>query len=173
MQGKDGVLVLTGTWLGTVNGKKLIQYRLIGLSAADGRELWRSDNTPSRADRVRGGHGEQTQHPVIVRDIVYGPGFARMLRTGAEYKGWKWHKSPQCSPMSASLHCAFSRQGGHPTAAELATGRQQALTQVTRPSCWLNILPVGGIILVPEGSSGCTCGYSIQASLAFYPEAGR
>ena len=173
MQGKDGVLVLTGAWVGAVNGKRLIQYRLIGMNAADGGELWRNDNTPSRADRVSGGHGEQTQHPVIVRDVVYGPGFARMLRTGAEYGGWKWDKSPQCSPMSASLYCAFSRQGGHPTAAELATGRQQALTQVTRPSCWLNILPVGGIILVPEGSSGCTCGYSIQTSLAFYPESDR
>ncbi|MCK5805939.1 MAG: PQQ-binding-like beta-propeller repeat protein, partial [Lentisphaeria bacterium] len=173
MQGKDGVLVLTGTWVAEVDGKKLIQYRLIGLSAADGRELWRNDSTPSHADRAGGGHGEQTQHPVIVRDTVYGPGFARMLRTGEECEGWKWGKSGQCSPMAASLHCAFSRQGGRTTVAEFATGRQQTMTKVTRPGCWLNILPVGGIVLVPEGSSGCTCGYSIQTSLAFYPDADR
>jgi len=170
MQGADEVLVLTGTRVANVAGRRLIQYRLIALDARTGRLLWQNDNTPSYAERVQGGHGEQTQHPVIVRGVVYGPGFARMLKTGEPYRGWLWQKSPSCSPMSASLLCAFSRQNGHPTAAEFATGNQQPLTEVTRPSCYLNTLPVGGIVLVPEGSAGCTCGYSIQASLAFYPE---
>jgi hypothetical protein len=43
------------------------------------------------------------------------------------------------------------------------------LTGVTRPGCWLNIIPANGLVLVPESSSGCTCAYSIQSSLAFAP----
>ncbi|MBT3289302.1 MAG: hypothetical protein HN380_18310, partial [Victivallales bacterium] len=63
----------------------------------------------------------------------------------------------------------FSRQGGRPTIANLATGKQIPLTLVTRPSCWINTLPAGGLVLIPEGSSGCTCGYSIQTTLALAP----
>ena len=35
-----------------------------------------------------------------------------------------------------------------------------------RPSCWINTLPTGGIVLMPEGSSSCSCAYSFQTSLA-------
>ncbi len=170
MQSSQGVVVLTGTRLATVGGRKLIQYRLIGLDAKDGHVLWQNDNTPSYADHIDGGHGEQTQHPVIVGDVIYGPGFAHMLHTGEAYTGWLWKKSPQCAPMAASAKIAFSRQNGHPIAEQFSTGKRQSLTSVSRPACYLNMLPVGGIVLIPEGSSGCTCGYSIQASMAFYPE---
>ncbi len=60
--------------------------------------------------------------------------------------------------MSASLFSAFSRQDNHPTGAESAIGNQQPLTQVTRSSCYLSILPVGAIVLLPQGNAGCTCG---------------
>ncbi|NOY81083.1 MAG: PQQ-binding-like beta-propeller repeat protein [Kiritimatiellaeota bacterium] len=169
MSGKDGVLVLTGTWVGKIDGKRLIQYRLIGVSVADGRELWRSDDTPSFADRVQGGHGEQTQHPAIVGDVVYGPGFARTLKTGAAWKGWKWNKGATCSTLSASAFCAFSRRLGNPTIESFADGKQRRLTRATRPACLINILPAAGLVLIPEGSSGCTCGYALQTTLALHP----
>lgn len=35
-----------------------------------------------------------------------------------------------------------------------------------RPSCWINMIPAGGMLLMPEGSSGCTCPYNYQTSLA-------
>ena len=169
MSGSEGVLVLTGSRHDTVEGKKLIQYQLVGIDAADGRELWRNDNTPSRGHILDGGHGEQTQHPAIVGGVIYGPGFARELRTGEPAEGWVWQKSPQCATLSTSLNCAFSRQSGNPTAAAFASGKSVRLTSVTRPGCWINTLPAGGVVLIPEASSGCTCGYSVQASLALYP----
>jgi hypothetical protein len=36
-----------------------------------------------------------------------------------------------------------------------------------RPGCWINMVPAGGLLNIPEYSSGCTCGYSIQTSLSF------
>jgi len=169
MSGKDGILVLTGTRHDLVAGRKLIQYQLVGMDLADGRELWRNDNTPSRADILDGGHGEQTQHPALVGDLIYGPGFVRRLRDGAVHQGWAWNKSPQCAPLTTSRHCAFSRQSGLPTVAELASGKENRLTTVSRPGCWINTLPAGGIVAIPEASSGCTCGYPVQTSLALYP----
>lgn len=171
LSGKGGVIVLTGSRHQQMDEQKLIQYQLVGVNAADGKELWRNDNTPSRAQILDGGHGEQTQHPTIVGKVVYGPGFARELHTGAEVACWKWNKSPQCATVSSSATCAFSRQGGNPTIADLATGKEIKLTRVTRPSCWINTLPVGGLVVIPEGSSGCTCGYSIQTTLALAPVA--
>ena len=35
-----------------------------------------------------------------------------------------------------------------------------------RPACWINTLPAGGIVLMPEASSSCSCSYSFQTSLA-------
>ncbi|MBM4085529.1 MAG: hypothetical protein FJ272_12120, partial [Planctomycetes bacterium] len=39
----------------------------------------------------------------------------------------------------------------------------------TRPGCWLHVVPAGGLVLSPESSSGCTCAYPIQTTLALAP----
>ncbi len=33
------------------------------------------------------------------------------------------------------------------------------------------MIPAGGLVLIPEASSGCTCGFPLQTSLAYIPEA--
>ena len=38
-----------------------------------------------------------------------------------------------------------------------------------RPGCWINLLPAGGLLLAPEASSGCSCNFSVQTSLALTP----
>ena len=35
-----------------------------------------------------------------------------------------------------------------------------------RLGCWVNAIPAGGIVLVPDASAGCKCSYLNQASLA-------
>ena len=37
------------------------------------------------------------------------------------------------------------------------------------PGCFINIRPVGGVVVQPEASSGCTCNYSIQCPITFSP----
>jgi hypothetical protein len=41
---------------------------------------------------------------------------------------------------------------------------------VSRPGCWINMIPAGGLVLIPEASSGCTCGFSLQTSVAYIPQ---
>jgi hypothetical protein len=36
-----------------------------------------------------------------------------------------------------------------------------------RASCWINMIPACGLVLVPEGSSSCPCAYNYKGSLAF------
>ena len=38
-----------------------------------------------------------------------------------------------------------------------------------RPGCWINTLPVGGIVLMPDATSRCNCSYLIKASIALHP----
>ena len=48
--------------------------------------------------------------------------------------------------------------------------RNIPLTRVSRVGRWMNIVPAGGLVLIPESSSGCTCDYSMQASMALAPQ---
>lgn len=102
------------------------------------------------------------------RDTIYDTGFALKLRTGEPIAGWKWQKSDKCGTVSMSASCAFSRYS-NPRMFDLQSGDHTDLTQVTRPGCWINMIPAGGLVLIPEASSGCTCYYSIQTSLALSP----
>jgi len=73
-----------------------------------------------------------------------------------------------CGGISGSANYLFGRGSNpryYPITAESSEGIQ--LTEVTRPGCWINIIPAGGLVLIPESSSGCTCGYAVQTSLAF------
>jgi len=52
---------------------------------------------------------------------------------------------------------------------DLDAGKAKAITAETRPGCWINVLPAGGLLLAPEASSGCSCNFSVQTSLALTP----
>jgi len=165
-------LLITGTKNVPVGDKQRVRYDLAAFDAATGDPLWQTTQTPIPDHILEGPHGEQVQHSAIVDDTVYNTGFAVRLQTGEPIAGWKWQKSDKCGVLSTSAHCAFSRYS-NPRMFDLKTGRYWALTEVTRPGCWINIIPAGGLVLIPEASSGCTCYYSIQTSLALTPRDGR
>ncbi|MFA7173064.1 MAG: PQQ-binding-like beta-propeller repeat protein [Kiritimatiellia bacterium] len=148
-----------------------VRYDLFAFDAASGAFKWHKTATPNYDHILDGGHGEQVQHPAIANGIVYGPDFAFHLETGAQYEGWKWKKSRRCATLSMSRHCAFSRFAKEdlPYIFDLETGTLKPLSVATRPGCWINTIPAGGMILIPEASAGCTCPYPIQTSLALTP----
>ena len=39
-----------------------------------------------------------------------------------------------------------------------------------RASCWVNMVPACGLVLVPEGSSSCPCAYNYKTSVAMMPD---
>jgi outer membrane protein assembly factor BamB len=176
-----GRLVTTGTKnVPTSNGRR-VRYELAVFAADSGERLWAGTQTPVPDNILEGPHGEQVQHPAIVGDagsptrkdalggpVIYGNGFACKLNSGEPIEGWKWQKSRYCGTLSTSATCAFSRYD-NPWMFDLKTGRHTVLTTEARSGCWINILPAGGLILIPEASAGCTCGHPIQTSLAFVP----
>jgi len=149
---------------GTRNGPQGAEYGLFAFDAATGNPKW-------DAVIVRGGagtdHGEQDQHPAIVGDTVYLKAGAVELKTGKRVAGWNW-TAGGCGTISASMQSIFKRDG-NPTMRDLKTGEIRKLVTVTRPGCWINIIPAGGLVLVPEGSSGCVCAFPVQTSMALAP----
>ncbi len=159
----DEVLVA----FGTMNHKRRIWQRLTAMDARTGGVLWRRANDTFWG--FNGSHGEQERHPVLLNGTIYAAAHAYDLRTAKERPNWKYnYRRRGCGTVTASDACLFYRDA-NPVLLDLATGKETHLTHVTRPGCWVNIIPACGLVVVPEGSAGCTCGYPIQASLALAP----
>jgi len=165
-------LVVTGTKNVTVGEKEKVRYDLSAYDAATGKRLWKSTQTPVPDHILQGPHGEQVQHSALVGGTIYNTGFSLDLKTGRPTDGWRWQKSDKCGAVSTSSFCAFSRYS-NPRMFDLGSGEYRALSNVTRPGCWINIIPAGGQVLIPEASSGCSCYYSIQTSIALTPRDGK
>jgi len=157
--------------VGTKNQDRRPYYHLYGFDANNGNLKWRQDSPTSYG--INGSHGEQDQHPVIIGDNIYSYSYPRdyNLQTGAKGTFHLLRGGHGCGTLSGSKLCLFGR-GGNPRMYELKDGGEKniALNHVNRPGCWINIIPACGLILIPEGSSGCTCAYPIQTSMAFAPE---
>ena len=154
-----GVLLISGVRMG-----KGIFTDLWALSAADGKGLWTQANLTRGRDR-RGGHGELTKRPAIVGDRVLAPPYQYDLKTGKRIEGWLW-VGGSCGAISTSATHVFNRRK-NPNMQSLTTKFSAPVTRTTRPGCWINMISGCGMLLIPEGSSGCHCQFQIQTSLGF------
>ena len=156
-----------------LSGSKLdgqvVRYYYYAFDAKTGEILWSTDHDSGLP--TDGAHGEYNRCPTIVGDTVFAWPYAYDLRTGARSPDWKFDRRGHgCGGISASAQCLFWR-GGNPWMYDLGpNGGPTRLNSVTRPGCWINIIPAGGLVLIPEASSGCTCGFALQTSIAYVPE---
>lgn len=165
----DGKLIIVGSRnSGTDKKTAEVLYDVYVLDAGTGEVLWKT--TQRQGTKIGGDHGEQDHHPVVVQDILYCEPFAYRLADGTPVDGFAWEKKHRrgCGTVSASASTFYFRQS-NPTLFDLQTGEYRKVTTTTRPGCWINMIPAGGLLLIPEASSGCTCNYAIQTSLAFLP----
>jgi len=160
-----GVLLLSGSRL---VGEQ-VRYYYDAFDANTAEELWHADHNSELA--VDGEHGEYNRQPTILGDTAYAWPYAYDIRSGKRVEDWKFDRRGHgCGGVSACAQCLFWR-GGNPWMYDLGSqGGPARLNSVTRPGCWINMIPAGGLLLIPEASSGCTCGFSLQTSLAYIPE---
>ncbi len=165
----NDTLLVTGSKNAPVGGKLRVRYDLHAFDAPTGNRLWQLTHVPLDDHVLDGGHAEQVKHPAIAGGIIYATPSAYHLRTGKQLPGWSCTRGGHgCGTISTSASCLFIR-GDNPRITSLKTGEQVPLTRVTRPGCWINIIAAGRLILMPESSSGCTCNYSVQTSMALTP----
>lgn len=146
-------------------------YVLYGFDRLTGTKMWeQAFEYPAKAG---GDHGEQVHHPVIDGDTIYAEPYAFDLRTGNRLPDFELVRDGHgCGTLSGCASFLFGR-GNVPRVFDtrLDGKSNRPLTLSTRPGCWINIIPAGGLILMPESSSGCTCGYAIQTSVVLKPSA--
>ena len=109
---------------------------------------------------------------MIVGDTIWLKYGSFDLRTG-EPAGFRFvtHKCADCTACATHL---FARNGGCPSIYSLQGGGSSSkLSSVMRPGCYLSIIPAGGVILLPPLSSGCTCAYSLETTIAWLPTKSR
>ncbi len=168
-----GKVVLTGSRNGS-DGR--VHFDLSVFQAETGKPVW--STSQNNKTGIGGSHGEQDHHPLIILsppqssrpDLVLQEPYAYQLHTGKPADGWKWNRGHRrgCGTWAASANTLFFRD--HTASMfDLAEGRYGKVTSVTRPGCWINMIPAGGLLLVPEASSGCSCHFAVQTSLAFLP----
>ena len=147
--------------------KSRVWYDVYAFDVKTGKLAWRTSQNQNTG--IGGDHGEQDHHPVIVGDRLYCEPYAYELDSGKPI-AWKWNKKHRrgCGAISASASTFFFRNK-NPTMFDLKLNAYAPVTSSTRPGCWINMIPAGGLLLIPEASSGCSCNFSVQTSLAFIP----
>jgi len=132
--------------------------------AANGQKLW--------------GHPVPTEKsPIIHDDWIITPPYAYDLRTGksrmttdiltGRRRPWEFARSYGCNDMVGAQGLLIFRSG---TEGFFDLGRDGVTTfGGVKPGCGTSTIAGGGLVLHSEGSSGCSCGYNFQTSLALVP----
>lgn len=123
--------------------------RLAVFHAADGTRRWDHE-------------ARYTTRPLINDRTIYAEGGAWDLLTG-EDRPFPLKRSYGCGQLSGSTHLMLFRSA---TLGYFDLNRPELENfGGVRPGCWINALPVGGIVLVPDASAGCVCSYQNRAWL--------
>jgi len=102
--------------------------------------------------------------PFINEYTVYAQGGAWDLLTG-EPRAFELKRSYGCGQISASKHLMLFRSAtlGYQS---MDAGAKLENYGGIRPGCWINALPVGGLVLLPDASAGCSCSYQNRSWMA-------
>jgi outer membrane protein assembly factor BamB len=129
--------------------------QMTAYKASDGRRLW--------DQKVN-----YTTRPLINDRTVYATvgvqGGAWDLITGEERR-FKLNRSYGCGQLAGGAHLMVFRSA---TLGYFDLDKSEAVEDYggIRPGCWINAIPAGGVVLVPDASSGCQCSYLNQAWIA-------
>jgi outer membrane protein assembly factor BamB len=128
--------------------------RMAAFDAATGRRRWEIE-------------ASYTTRPIINGTTVYLQPGAWDLLSGKP-KDFKFSRSYGCGIPSGSRHLMLFRSAtlGY---VDLLRGSQTVDYGGIRPGCWINTLPAGGLVLMPDATDRCNCSYLIKASIALAP----
>jgi outer membrane protein assembly factor BamB len=125
--------------------------RLAVFRASEGYRLW-----DKKANYVT--------RPVINGRTIIAQGGAWDLLTGKE-QPFELKRSYGCGQISASKNLLLFRSA---TLGYLDLSRDAGTESYggIRPGCWINALPAGNLVFIPDASAGCVCSYQNRAWMA-------
>jgi hypothetical protein len=163
----DGFVVLFGLYLDGHWWREYFQgglnsRRMTCLDAEHGQRLW-SRNVPYFV------------RPLIVGNTLHAEPFAFDIRSGEPIKrtnpitgkpsAWQFARTGHhCGPPVASANAMFFRSyniGYYDLESDMGTMHFAG----QRPGCWINFIPAGGVLMVPEASMGCQCPFPMASTI--------
>jgi len=145
------------------------QFRLF--DAKDGSPRWSTSVVGGREGYK---HGVNIQPAVIMGERAYlsmrtgGRLFTFDLATGKCTETPQFRHSKGCGVMTGSGTTLFFRNMAS-QAYDTVSGQTFWTSSISRPSCWLNDIPAGGLVLMPEATTGCDCAFAMQVSIVLVP----
>ncbi|NQT38121.1 MAG: PQQ-binding-like beta-propeller repeat protein, partial [Planctomycetes bacterium] len=105
--------------------------------------------------------------PIINGQTIYMQPGAWDLLTGKP-TGFTFERSYGCGILAGSKHLLTYRSAtlGY---TDLTRDVGTESYGPVRPGCWINTLPAGGLVLMPDATDRCTCSYLIKSSVALQP----
>lgn len=105
--------------------------------------------------------------PVVAAGKIYAEPYIYDLKTGKE-DGAISRGYGGCGGFAASNSMLFFSAKGI-AFAKLEDQAKYASFQGQKAGCWVNSVPAGGLLITPEGSSGCSCPNPFQATFVLHP----
>lgn len=127
--------------------------RMAGYRASTGQRLW------SVA-------ADQRSRIMLNGETIYAQAGAWNLLNG-EPRPFSFARSYGCGTLAACRQMILFRSAtlGY---RDLQTERTENYGGI-RPGCWINAIPAGGLVLMPDATHGCTCSYLNKAYIALQP----
>lgn len=140
-------------------------HRGLALSTRDGTELW-STELGNRSRPVMM-HDALLAEPLFFQLQTGKPVLREPNKSGKQIPLSSGSRTGGCGSLSASDCMVFGR-GGYTIWKDVINGGTSAFIG-TRPGCFINIIPAGGVVLQAEASSGCACYHAVQTTVVFKP----
>jgi hypothetical protein len=155
---------------------------LAAFRARDGAKLWEKEvmckQRPMIIDRTVIAEGLNLdfadrnsalkRHYPSAWDLLTGEVKMRPNPVTGRQEPWIYGRSTKCSYVSSCANMVLFRNA-MTTYFDLARDEGQSNLGAFRPSCFINLLPVGGIVVAPNMVSGCQCNTLMRTSLALAP----
>jgi outer membrane protein assembly factor BamB len=128
--------------------------RMTAFGSAEGDKMWEI-----KAD--------YQSRPLINNYTIYTQGGAWDLLSGKP-RPFNFKRSYGCGVLAGSKNMMFFRSAtlGY---FDLAKNKTTENYGGVRPGCWINAIPAGGLVLVPDASAGCQCSYLNRTWFALEP----
>jgi len=165
--------------------KEDIYGTMIAVSAENDALLMSYQPTSFRLSSEKGGRlsvfnsttGEKTweakanysSRPLINGKTVYAQGGAWNLKTGKP-QPFNFKRSYGCGILASCENMMFFRSA---TLGYFDFNKNENIENYggVRPGCWINAIPAGGLVLVPDASAACSCSYLNKSWFALETQA--
>jgi len=137
--------------------------RMTAFRASDGSLLWDVKTGVDDTLEYR-----SSSRPLINDSTIYLEPWAWDLVTG-EKSDFTFRRTYGCGLVSGSKNVMFFRSGTLGYFDLAAPGKGTQSYGGIRPGCWINAIPAGGLVHMPDATEGCNCSYLIKATIALQP----